>query len=324
MAGSALVDFFQRLLALLSALAPAGLVGVLLLAISIDSLRGRVVALALGMGPFAGFSSLVGLIEKPLAALLTVRLPTAFEEAFLRAALPEETAKILILTTIVLRHEDAEPRRDGILAGAWLGLGFGLLENFFYVTEAHHWLTVAAMRAVLSVPFHVGLGMVMGLYVSRATLNKRAFVYALAIPLLLHGFFDWGVLEMQWAADGYNAENIFFGAVLVAALAALRWLLINPVATDLRAIRRTAPLPSSRSALFRWAARIAILLRIIGVLIFLLCLISFLAAFVRDWRLALFAVLGLMPLTFAALWRSITAETVGRRSSTSASSAKPV
>jgi RsiW-degrading membrane proteinase PrsW (M82 family) len=308
------MDFVQRVQMLLAALAPAALVALLLLTLSVGSLRGRVLGLALAMGPFAVFSSLVGWIEKPVAAALNLGLPPAFEEAFLRAALPEEVAKLLVLTTIVLRHEDAVPQRDGILAGAWLGLGFGLFENFFYVTAAHEWLAVAGARAAISVPFHVGLGMVMGFYVGRATSEKRAFVYAVAVPILLHGLSDWGILGMRETACPAIACAAF-GAMLVAALVALSWLMTNRVATDLCLARRAIPESLSFRALRGWATGVAIILRTIG---FIALSIFVVGVFAGGGLSTLFLPLGIMPVAFAALWRSATADTGRPRSFASA------
>jgi RsiW-degrading membrane proteinase PrsW (M82 family) len=97
---------------------------------------------ALLLGACAGIppATLVIVLQPALRAIAD---PTAQVIALGAAAgLFEETAKLFVLAVLVARHE-AFARRDANALGAAVGLGFGLLENFFYVIAAGNWPLIA-------------------------------------------------------------------------------------------------------------------------------------------------------------------------------------
>ena len=298
------MDLPERTLAFLAAVAPACLIAIILYALGKRLLPNGVRTLALVMGPFSALSSFLGIIVFAAVYLSQPSLPKALLLAFFGAGIPEETAKFALLVSIVLRHYEADVRRDAILAGAWLGLGFGVFENFFYVTQGHQWPTIGLVRAVTSVPFHVALGMIMGFFLSRFGL-KRGWPLALIVPVILHGLFDWPLMAHDFAKASIDATSIAYGGVYLAVLITTAFLVSRPVARQLRELgreawrnRATPPGP----ILLAGVAGIAGLLRI-GAMI----AVGFatVAGFAVDARYAALVATAILPFTFAELWRSV-------------------
>jgi hypothetical protein len=150
--------------------------------------------------------------------------PMVFAEGFIGAGIPEELAKYLVLLAIVCAHEDCDIGLDVIIGAAWVGLGFAALENVLYVLQAKDIYTTGMVRAVLSVPFHVSLGIVMGccLVLARRGGPGKAF-WAVATPLapiVLHGAFDSALLSRLIASDGrlsMPATGLFAAVLAVTA-----------------------------------------------------------------------------------------------------------
>ena len=116
-------------------------------------------------------------------------------EAFLVAALPEESAKLLILWLFVLRKNPYfDERFDGVVYAVFVGLGFAAIENVFYVMgSGDGWVSVAAARAFLAVPGHYAFAILMGYYYSKYHFfdhSKTTAIKILLIPVLAHGVYD--------------------------------------------------------------------------------------------------------------------------------------
>lgn len=295
------MDFAERIFAFLAAIAPACLIATMLVAIGKRTLPPGVRSLALLMGPFAALSSLLSF---PFVAAIALLHPpgASLLNAFFAAAMPEELAKFAVLTTIVLRHYDAETRRDAILAGAWLGIGFGVFENFFYVTDGKDWMTVGLLRAVTSVPFHVALGAIMGLGLQRDV--RRRWVFALLAPIALHGLYDWPAMAVAWDKAALNPTTLAYGVVFLGTLALTGYLVAAPIARALRAMardpamRRSAP---ANATFLLGLDGLALLLRI-GALIAVG--VGVVAGIVVDTRYVALLAPAILPFTFAELWRT--------------------
>lgn len=132
----------------------------------------------------------------------------AFLEAFAVAALCEEICKYLLLRIGSWRNRNFNYRFDGIVYGVCVAVGFALLENVMYVMSSG--LETALMRGVLAVPLHAFCGVFMG--VSYGAAKKASIdghsaasaantVKALAVPILIHGFYDtMAFLNTNWAS----------------------------------------------------------------------------------------------------------------------------
>jgi len=117
--------------------------------------------------------------------------------AFLVVAGAEECAKFLFLKRATWRTPHFNYRFDGVVYAVFVSLGFAAFENVGYVMG--YGLSVAPLRAVLSIPAHMSFAVFMGLYYGRARrmanrgdrgaaarLNRRGVLMA----MFLHGFYD--------------------------------------------------------------------------------------------------------------------------------------
>ena len=95
-------------------------------------------------------------------------------------------------------------------------MGFALFENLLYVYEGG--LNVALVRAVLTVPAHMLFAVPMGYYLSlsRFETDGKANMHvamSLAIPILLHGVFDFILMYSNSIGD----SNPMLTVLLVVA-----------------------------------------------------------------------------------------------------------
>src|ERR1700686_1714866 len=82
-------------------------------------------------------------------------------------ALPEETVKILVIVAVSARRRRLRDPMDTVVYGAGAGLGFAAYENLAYLVQhAEMWRALAALRSVLTVPFHGALGVIAGAYLA--------------------------------------------------------------------------------------------------------------------------------------------------------------
>src|SRR5947207_4989866 len=165
--------------------------------------------------------SLLGVVRATFAKLLA-RPERAWVAEVLRSvfgvALPEEAVKILVIVAVAMlarRRRFADPM-DTVVYGAAAGLGFAAYENLAYlVRHAEMWQSLAALRSVLTVPFHGALGIIAGAYLAMgragtalgahrhhrdwARISSR--ILMLFAPLALHSAFDFPLLTLQQAPD---------------------------------------------------------------------------------------------------------------------------
>jgi RsiW-degrading membrane proteinase PrsW (M82 family) len=226
-------DFLLRCLILAIALGPALPIGIVMASIGRRTLSPGLLGTAFAGGIIAAMLCLLGGVIVHMLPMPQAGLGKALGEAFLGAAIPEETAKFAVLAGFVLLHHDANRARDAILAGGWVGLGFALLENFYYVTASQEWLVTGAVRASLSVPGHVSWGLIMGWFLARRARGQGFDLGALGVPILLHGAFDAVLMYRDQVEKEPLPENLLFvllfAVVLAAAWALMRW----PVCAEL-------------------------------------------------------------------------------------------
>ena len=140
----------------------------------------------------------VALLEFAIERVLFVEVPTNLfgttMQAFIVAALPEESFKLLALWLILRKNPYFDEHFDGIVYAVCVGLGFAALENVFYVFgEEENWMGVAVSRALLAVPGHYAFAVLMGYYYSvynAGQLALRTAVYILLVPVAAHGVYD--------------------------------------------------------------------------------------------------------------------------------------
>jgi protease PrsW len=101
---------------------------------------------------------------------------------------------------------------DTVIYGAAAGLGFAAYENLAYLVQhAEMWRSLAALRSVLTVPFHGALGIIAGAYFAigrsgtalgahrhhRTLARLSSYSLMLLGPLALHAAFDFPLLTLQ-------------------------------------------------------------------------------------------------------------------------------
>jgi len=145
-------------------------------------------------------------------------------------ALPEEAVKILVIVAISARRRPFADPMDTVIYGAAAGLGFAAYENLAYLVQhADMWRSLAALRSVLTVPFHGALGVIAGAYLAIARSGTalgahrhhrdRARVYSRVLvllgPLALHAGFDFPLLTLQQNPDMDASTRLMLGSVSV-------------------------------------------------------------------------------------------------------------
>src|SRR6478736_2912829 len=171
----------------------------------------------------APFARMVAAPDNPWAAL-------AMHSVF-GVALPEEAVKVIaiVLVSSTKRRTFANPM-DTVVYGAAVGLGFAAYENLAYLVQhAEMWRALAALRSVLTVPFHGALGIIAGAYLALARAGTALgahrhhrdwarFSSRLLIlmgPLALHSAFDFPLLMLQQNADLDPSTRFMLGSLSV-------------------------------------------------------------------------------------------------------------
>jgi RsiW-degrading membrane proteinase PrsW (M82 family) len=172
----------------------------------------------------------LGVVRAPFAGILIAPdnpwIAQALHSTF-GVALPEETAKILVIVAVSARRRPFADPMDTVVYGAAAGLGFAAYENLAYLVQhAEMWRALAALRSVLTVPFHGALGIIAGAYLAIARsgtalgahrhhrdwarISSRILI--LLAPLLLHAGFDFPLLTLQHEPDIDAPTRLMLGA----------------------------------------------------------------------------------------------------------------
>src|SRR5476649_1456415 len=177
--------------------------------------------------------SLLGILRAPFLSLLTAPenpwVAQAMHSLF-GVALPEETVKILVIVAISARRSRFADPMDTVVYGAAAGLGFAAYENLAYLVQhAEMWQSLAALRSVLTVPFHGALGVIAGAYLAIArsgnALGANRYhrdwaristrILILLVPMALHAGFDFPLLTLQQNPNMDASTRLMLGSVSV-------------------------------------------------------------------------------------------------------------
>lgn len=168
------------------------------------------------------FSRFMVETEQGIVVTGGMNVPYQFLTAFLVPGFVEELVKWSALLLITRNSKHFNSTFDGIVYAVFVSLGFAALENVLYVLQ--NGFGTAVLRAILSVPNHAFFGVLMGFYYSRWMVYKKADVFetrfqlsgvsrrpdaidpkkfltlSLIIPILAHGFYDFGIFVGEaWA-----------------------------------------------------------------------------------------------------------------------------
>jgi RsiW-degrading membrane proteinase PrsW (M82 family) len=177
--------------------------------------------------------SLLGAARAPFMAILSAPenpwVAQAVHSVF-GVALPEETVKILVIVAVSARRRPFADPMDTVVYGAAAGLGFAAYENLAYLVQhAEMWRALAALRSVLTVPFHGALGIIAGAYLAMARsgtalgahrhhrdwarISSRILI--LFAPVALHAGFDFPLLTLQQNPDLGGSTRIILGSASI-------------------------------------------------------------------------------------------------------------
>jgi protease PrsW len=160
----------------------------------------------------------IGLLLKGLLAGCLVTIPIVFVEqglgalgssltglgssaytSFVVAGFTEELFKFLAVMMVFWNRKEFNERFDGIVYAVFISLGFAAVENIMYVLDQGS--AVGILRSLTAVPAHLLFGVTMGYYLglSRFMPENRNYLLfnALAVPILLHGIYDFMILSQH-------------------------------------------------------------------------------------------------------------------------------
>lgn len=120
---------------------------------------------------------------------------SAISKAFYMAAIPEETAKLIMLWLFLRRCKYFDEHMDGIVYAVCVSMGFAAIENVLYLLgNVEDFISLGISRGLFSIPGHFFFGVLMGYYYSLAKFckkdNSKYLVLTLLVPILGHGCFD--------------------------------------------------------------------------------------------------------------------------------------
>jgi RsiW-degrading membrane proteinase PrsW (M82 family) len=206
--------------------------------------------------------SLLGLIRTPFMSILTTPenpwLAQGLHSLF-GVALPEEAVKILVIAMVSAWRKPFTDPMDTVVYGAAAGLGFAAYENLAYLVQhVDIWQSLAALRSVLTVPFHGALGIIAGAYLAIARSGTAlgahrhhrdwaritSRILVLAGPVGLHAAFDFPLLTLQKNPDIANSTRLLLGSASVL-------IGFSSIAFAARLIRRVGHHHAPRTTLAR-------------------------------------------------------------------------
>lgn len=176
-----------------------------------------------GLSVFASFLISVPFMNLGLFPREIHSLSDAARTAFFGAAIPEETAKLVLLWLFLRKCRDFDERMDGIVYAVCIGMGFAAFENIEYLfASGSDWVTVGLGRSLTAIPGHFGFAVIMGYYFSLFYFDRYrapgAGLKMWLFPVVGHGLYDWVAMSQEVAPE-------LSGAIAIAILLFCFWLL---------------------------------------------------------------------------------------------------
>lgn len=176
-----------------------------------------------GLSVFASFLISVPFMNIGLFPREILTLSDAARTAFFGAAIPEETAKLVLLWLFLRKCRDFDERMDGIVYAVCIGMGFAAFENIEYLfASGSDWVTVGLGRSLTAIPGHFGFAVIMGYYFSLFYFDRYrapgAGLKMWLFPVVGHGLYDWVAMSQEVAPE-------LSGAIAIAILLFCFWLL---------------------------------------------------------------------------------------------------
>ncbi|TGK04048.1 PrsW family intramembrane metalloprotease [Leptospira semungkisensis] len=122
-----------------------------------------------------------------------------FQQAVLLGALPEETAKALLIYLFLKKEKGSSNLADSLYFGLTVGVAFGCIENVFYSFQLDFWPGI--LRSGTSLPFHTFSGGILGFFILKTLQSRKGnlsgldFCLSFLFLTLLHGLYNFLLLE---------------------------------------------------------------------------------------------------------------------------------
>lgn len=178
-------------------------------------------------------ATIIALIEERIGQFILSLLVPAYSELyniilyFVIVAFAEETSKYIMMKRKTWNNYEFNCQYDGVVYAVFVSLGFALWENINYVLS--YGFSTAIVRAVTAIPGHACFGVFMGVFYGiakkydnfgHALLSKIFRVFAVLVPALLHGAYD-------YIASAQNMQNGWYFVGFVIVLFAISFALVN-------------------------------------------------------------------------------------------------
>lgn len=143
-----------------------------------------------------------------------------FLDAFVVAALVEESLKLAVVLGYARRRAGVLDVMDGVVYCVAASLGFGLIENAVFAWSDPR---TAVLRSVTSVPVHAVSSGAMGYFVGRSQFVRRESQLAvlaagLASAVTIHGLYDWAIFHRGAHWEAQSLAVLGGGAMLLAVM----------------------------------------------------------------------------------------------------------
>lgn len=195
----------------------------------------KAIRAAFGWGFLAAFPiAIVGLLMMLSVFSIENDITRGAAFAFLAAAIPEETGKMLVLLLFCMREENNKQPLNAVALAIAVSLGFAAIENVLYVLKASEWQEVAIGRCLISVPMHAVAGATMGFFAARTLESEGSSdlsgVLMLLVPILFHGLFDFPLFcgMFLYGSGGDMAQHawLYPTMIVTCAIPIFSWILI--------------------------------------------------------------------------------------------------
>ncbi len=166
-----------------------------------------------------------------LSTLVETSLAYVVISNFIGVALVEEAGKLITTKLVSWKNRAFNYTFDGVVYAVFVSLGFALLENVMYVFTNETFaeaLSVGISRALLSIPLHCFCGVFMGVFYAEAkkqsllgnqAQKKKCLFYALAVPTVLHGFYDFCL-----SVDFVFIDTLFIAFVIAMYVVSFKYV----------------------------------------------------------------------------------------------------
>ncbi len=148
-----------------------------------------------------------------------MRLHTAAYDAFVVASFTEEFFKIMIFFIFIWKNKEFNEKFDGIVYAVFISMGFAAAENLMYVFG--NGLSTGILRAFTAVPAHAIFAVSSGYFLGLAKFKPRVrtifLFFALVVPVLLHGIYDFILM-----AKSNTLKIVFIPYIILILIIALK------------------------------------------------------------------------------------------------------